>query len=126
MEEAIWKLTDGGPDRGGFKWDRKGLTMENVYKAASKLGINVAKMKKDMAGDCVKQLAQDQGAMGRFGVRGTPGFFINGRFLAGAQPLASFKRIIDQELAKFKKSKIPAAKYYASEIMGKGKKTCCP
>ena len=34
------------------------------------------------------------------GVSGTPGFFINGRFVAGAKPFAEFKRIIDEELAK--------------------------
>jgi protein-disulfide isomerase len=32
------------------------------------------------------------------GVSGTPAFFINGRQLAGAQPLEAFKAIVDQEL----------------------------
>lgn len=30
------------------------------------------------------------------GVTGTPGFFINGHFLSGAQPLDEFERVIDQ------------------------------
>lgn len=34
------------------------------------------------------------------GVSGTPTFFINGRQLVGAQPFASFKAIIDEELKK--------------------------
>ena len=34
------------------------------------------------------------------GVTGTPGFFINGRFLSGAQPLDAFVRVIDDELAR--------------------------
>ena len=33
------------------------------------------------------------------GVQGTPGFFINGRFLGGAFPFEVFKEIIDKELA---------------------------
>jgi len=33
------------------------------------------------------------------GVRGTPAFFINGRLISGAQPLAAFTAIIDAELA---------------------------
>ena len=33
------------------------------------------------------------------GVQGTPGFFINGRPLSGAQPYQAFKQIIDTELA---------------------------
>jgi protein-disulfide isomerase len=37
-----------------------------------------------------------QGA--KLGVNGTPGFFINGRFLSGAQPLEAFTKIIDEEL----------------------------
>jgi len=36
----------------------------------------------------------------KFGVDGTPAFFINGRFVNGAQSYAVFKQIIDEELAK--------------------------
>src|SRR5262245_32490194 len=36
----------------------------------------------------------------RLGVTGTPGFFINGRMLTGAQPLENFVRVIDEELAR--------------------------
>jgi hypothetical protein len=32
-------------------------------------------------------------------VAGTPGFFVNGVFLSGAQPLAEFEKIIDSQLA---------------------------
>ena len=34
------------------------------------------------------------------GLTGTPSFFINGRQIVGAQPLATFQRIVDGELAK--------------------------
>ena len=34
------------------------------------------------------------------GVQGTPGFFINGQFLAGAQPYRMFERLIHRELDK--------------------------
>lgn len=33
------------------------------------------------------------------GVTGTPAFFVNGRFLNGAQPFERFAQIIDEELA---------------------------
>jgi protein-disulfide isomerase len=36
----------------------------------------------------------------RVGVTGTPAFFINGRLLTGAQPLESFVRVIEEELAR--------------------------
>jgi protein-disulfide isomerase len=35
---------------------------------------------------------------GEMGVNATPAFFINGRFLSGAQPFEAFKAIIDQEI----------------------------
>ncbi|MEK6889722.1 MAG: DsbA family protein [Nanoarchaeota archaeon] len=34
------------------------------------------------------------------GVQGTPGFFVNGQVLSGAQPYSAFKQLIDAELAK--------------------------
>jgi len=36
------------------------------------------------------------------GVNGTPSVFVNGQILVGAQPYASLKTLIDQELAKAK------------------------
>ena len=36
------------------------------------------------------------------GVSSTPSFFINGRFIRGAQPFEAFSKIIDEELAKAK------------------------
>jgi protein-disulfide isomerase len=43
------------------------------------------------------QRAVQEGA--DLGITGTPGFFINGRFLSGSQPLDAFSRIIDEELS---------------------------
>jgi predicted DsbA family dithiol-disulfide isomerase len=34
------------------------------------------------------------------GVTGTPGFFVNGRFVSGAKPYEEFKKIVDEELAR--------------------------
>ena len=40
----------------------------------------------------------DAAAGGKIGARGTPAFFINGKFLSGAQPFEAFKAKIDEEL----------------------------
>lgn len=42
----------------------------------------------------------DMAAAEAVGVTGTPAFFINGRSIEGAQPFESFKRVIDEELAR--------------------------
>ena len=36
----------------------------------------------------------------RAGVTGTPAFFINGRFISGAQPYEKFVEIIEDELTR--------------------------
>ena len=36
----------------------------------------------------------------RVGVTGTPAFCINGRLVSGAQPLETFTRVIEEELAR--------------------------
>lgn len=41
----------------------------------------------------------DRATLTRIGGDGTPHFFVNGRSLVGNQPLASFEKIIDEELA---------------------------
>ena len=44
----------------------------------------------------------------RLGVTGTPAFFVNGTALTGALPLASFEKVIEEELAAIGKGKARA------------------
>ena len=89
----------------------------DLEKAASELGLDVAKFKaavkdnkykKDIDADM--ELGEDVQASG------TPHFFVNGRRLVGAQPYEKFSKIIDEELAKYdaQKGKIAGKDYYAS------------
>jgi len=55
------------------------------------------------SGQFKPQIEQDIQLGTRSGVVGTPGFFINGIFLDGAQPVEAFARIIDTELAQSQK-----------------------
>jgi protein-disulfide isomerase len=75
---------------------------EATYLAyAKEFGLDVEKFKNDMASAHVqKRIDADIAQAGSLGVTGTPAFYINGRFLSGAQPFESFKRVIDEELAK--------------------------
>jgi len=48
------------------------------------------------------------------GVTGTPAFFVNGRFLSGAQPFAAFQTAINAELTRLKLPIPPAAQQAAA------------
>lgn len=87
MYEAIWAAN-------------RNFTQENMEKIAAQLGLDMQKFKADMAGPCPKLVQQDQQDVGKVGTTGTPAFYINGRFLSGAQPIESFKALIDEELKK--------------------------
>ena len=46
-----------------------------------------------------RKVVQDEYAeANKLGVNATPAFFLNGRFLSGAQPFDAFEAIIDEEL----------------------------
>ena len=83
--------------------NQKGLTTDNLEKWAKEQGLNVSKFKKALADDKYGKTIQEQQALASsLGARGTPAFFINGRNLRGAQPLAAFTTVIDEEMAKAK------------------------
>ncbi|MBW2446565.1 MAG: DsbA family protein [Deltaproteobacteria bacterium] len=66
---------------------------------AGELGIDVARFKRDVASAEVKKIIEDdKKEAAKLGVTGTPSFFINGKFLSGAQPYSAFKAAIEREL----------------------------
>ncbi len=66
---------------------------------AGELGLDLAQFDADFANAELEQMiSEDERLAAAFGANGTPAFFINGRFLSGAQPIASFKATIDEEL----------------------------
>jgi protein-disulfide isomerase len=72
------------------------------------------KFKKAIEDKKLAAAVEADSAMGaKIGARGTPAFFVNGRFLSGAQPFDRFKAIIDEELKK--------ADALAKKVGGKGK-----
>jgi predicted DsbA family dithiol-disulfide isomerase len=81
--------------------NQREMSDENYVKWAGELGLDVEKFKKDMKSPGVKKrIDDDKREAAKLGVTGTPGFFINGRFMSGAKPFESFKTIIDKELGK--------------------------
>jgi protein-disulfide isomerase len=77
------------------------LNAENYLKYARELGLDIERFTRDMSAQSpttAKLIAADKSEASSLGVRGTPAFFINGRYLSGAQPFEEFAKLIDQEL----------------------------
>jgi len=79
----------------------KDLSPETYLRYANELGLDIDQYNKDFASSSVRKVIDgDLAKASELGVSGTPSFFVNGRFLSGAQPYGSFARLIDEELAK--------------------------
>jgi protein-disulfide isomerase len=101
----------------------KALAKEQLSTYATQVGLDVGRWKKCFDGDKYKdKILADQRTATQLGARGTPAFFINGRFISGAQPQQKFEALIDEELKKAKDSGIARADYYRKAVVEKGKK----
>jgi protein-disulfide isomerase len=113
MDNLIWEK--------GFK--TRQFDEANMIALAKEAGLDVAKFQADMKGECVGWVQKQMAQLSSFGVGATPGFFINGRFLSGAQPLPAFKALIDEELKKAE-SRIAEGtardSYYKTWVVEKG------
>lgn len=77
---------------------------------AAQLSLDVEKFITDWNSEAVKQQIADDTAMcNKFGVTGTPAFFINGRLMRGAVPFEMAKQVLDEELAGGFEAKAKAA-----------------
>ncbi|MEN8160476.1 MAG: DsbA family protein, partial [Myxococcota bacterium] len=80
--------------------DQRSMSPEKYVEYANELGMDVDKFKADVTSAEVKKaIERDTSEAARLNVRGTPAFFINGKYLSGAQPFETFKQRIDEELA---------------------------
>jgi protein-disulfide isomerase len=95
MQNKFWEMHDLI-----FK-NQRDLSPATFEKYAAELDLDMAQYKKDLASKELKErIAADSSQARKLGATGTPAFFINGRFLSGAQPIGSFKRLIDEALKK--------------------------
>jgi protein-disulfide isomerase len=80
--------------------NQREMSPERYVQYATELGLDVARFQKDVeSADVKKRIDADASEAARLNVRGTPAFFINGRYLSGAQPFQAFQQRIDEELA---------------------------
>ena len=77
------------------------LTIDAYKKYAEELGLDTGRFEKDLVNLELKKLVDaDKAEAGSMQITGTPGFFVNGRFLRGAKPFEAFAEIINDELRK--------------------------
>lgn len=120
MEELIWTK--------GYNAGRN-FSQDNLDSMAKELNLNMDKFKSDMSGPCAEVVSKDQRELSQVGTRGTPAFYINGRFMSGNQPIDRFKALIDEELAKAKKriaGGVPVQQYYDKFVLEEGLKKLAP
>lgn len=80
--------------------DQQNLKDADFERHAVKLGLDMERFKKDVADpETGKTVDRHQAIATAVGATGTPAFFVNGKSLRGAQPVAEFKKVIDEEIA---------------------------
>ncbi len=81
--------------------DYRNLNREKFLQIAEQIGLDSQRFQTDLEDPALPSLVEaDAAYASRIGVNGTPTFFVNGRKIAGAQPLQSFQRLIDPILKK--------------------------
>ncbi len=122
-EASMEAMAQGGSDKFWQMHDKlfanqQAIERTNLETYATELGLDLTKFKAALDSHAHQAKIQaDQALATRIGARGTPAFFINGRFLSGAQPVERFKEVIDDELKradKLTKSGVSKAQIYAT------------
>lgn len=102
-DETYWKMHDkifeeqNKLDGGSVSSTIEYVGDETLKKWAKDLGYDIGKCLDE--GKYKSAVQKDLAEGSSAGVQGTPGFFINGRALSGAQPYSVFKQAIDAELS---------------------------
>ncbi|TGJ99248.1 DsbA family protein [Leptospira semungkisensis] len=84
-----------------FQNGRK-LEKQNVMALAKQVGLDMNAFNRCIADEAAikKEIESDMVAGQKYGVNGTPAFFINGILVEGNMPIQNFTKIIDEELKK--------------------------
>ena len=84
-------------------FEREAKSGEELRALAEELGLDLEKFDADLADPKSGELIDEDMALARqFNANGTPAFFINGRFLAGARSAPEMRQIVKEELDRAK------------------------
>ena len=104
-------LASVAADKQGKFWEfhdklfenQRAIKLDNLKQYAQELGLDMARFDKDMSDQKnKKQIDADMAEAAAMGLTGTPGFFVNGRYLRGAKPFEDFAKLINAELTRLK------------------------
>jgi protein-disulfide isomerase len=102
------------------------LAPDHMQAMVREAGLDENKLGADMTSDaCTGWLKASAESLRPVNVNATPAFFINGRYVSGAQPFETFDKVIQEEKAKADAAigaGVAAADYYQKEIVAKGVK----
>jgi protein-disulfide isomerase len=71
------------------------VTKDNVFRIAEKVGLNVAKLREDMANPAIDETLKETAELARsLGIEGTPGFIIDAKVNVGFVPAEGLKEMI--------------------------------
>jgi protein-disulfide isomerase len=91
--------------------NQRELTDDNFKKWGQQIGLDMAKFDADLKDPAIAAgVDKDSQMANALGVRGTPGFFVNGVNIAGAVPIEEFEKVIAEQITK------------ANDELGKGTK----
>jgi protein-disulfide isomerase len=77
----------------------RSLDEESLVRLATEAGLELARWQADRAG-AASALAREESLGENLAITGTPTFFVNGRRIAGAQPIDVFQKAIAEEIDK--------------------------
>jgi protein-disulfide isomerase len=81
--------------------NQRALKVDNLRTYAKEMSLDMSKFNTCLdSGKYASEIQKDMADGQRAGITGTPGYFINGILLKGAQPFEKFAEIIEEELAK--------------------------
>lgn len=84
--------------------NQKSLKLDNLRQYAQNIGLDMERFDADMLNLANKKVIDtDKSEAQSMGLTGTPGFFVNGRYLRGAKPFEDFAKLINAELTKLGK-----------------------
>ena len=105
-------------------FDKRAYDRASVENAVASLpGIDRARLRADMDGDCKSWVDSERASLLALGVYATPQVWVNGRPVSGYKPLEALKPLLDEELARAKQriaAGTPASDYYAEWVLKKG------